>query len=105
MTRDKTFVAPAGVFTAGDVDKALALGESRATALGAPEIIVAGGGEIYAALIDRLDPASCDICASCAGRRRLFSGHRLVTLAGDFPSKIIPGAKAPMRTVDYIRVA
>ncbi|MGP8264938.1 MAG: dihydrofolate reductase [Beijerinckiaceae bacterium] len=55
VTRDKSFAAPAGVFTAGDVDAALALAELRAKALGALEIIVAGGGEIYAALNERLD--------------------------------------------------
>jgi dihydrofolate reductase len=55
VTRDPNFKPPAGVYVASDVDAALALAEDRAQALGAAEIIIAGGGEIYAALIDRLD--------------------------------------------------
>jgi dihydrofolate reductase len=55
VTRDKSFTPPVGVFTASNVDTAVELAEVRAHAMGAPEIIVAGGGEIYAVLIDRLE--------------------------------------------------
>ncbi|WP_297298829.1 dihydrofolate reductase [uncultured Methylovirgula sp.] len=55
VTRDPSFKPPAGVYTASDIDTALALAEIRAKALGAAEIVIAGGGEIYAAVIDRLD--------------------------------------------------
>jgi dihydrofolate reductase len=55
VTRDAKFVPPPGVFTASTIDAALQLATVRAGALGASEIIVAGGGEIYAALLDRID--------------------------------------------------
>ncbi len=55
VTRDSTFVPPPSVFVAADVEEALALGKSRAEVLGAKEIILAGGGEIFRALIDRVD--------------------------------------------------
>jgi dihydrofolate reductase len=55
LTRDASFELPAGVFRAASVPAATALAEARAMALGATEVIVAGGGEVYAALIDRLD--------------------------------------------------
>lgn len=54
-TRDAAFAAPPGVFVATDVEAALQLAKQRAQALGADEIIVAGGGEIFAALLDRID--------------------------------------------------
>jgi dihydrofolate reductase len=55
VTRDAKFVPPPGVFVASTIDAALHLGTARADVLGAPEIIIAGGGEIYAALLDRID--------------------------------------------------
>jgi dihydrofolate reductase len=55
VTRDAKFVPPPGVFVASTIDAALQLAAARADALGASEIIVAGGGEIYAALLDRID--------------------------------------------------
>ncbi len=55
VTRDAAFAAPPGVFVAADVEAALQLAERRAQALGADEIVVAGGGEIFAALLDRID--------------------------------------------------
>jgi dihydrofolate reductase len=50
VTRDAAY-APDGVAVVHDIDAALRLGESRARALGANEIVVAGGGEIYAQTI------------------------------------------------------
>jgi dihydrofolate reductase len=46
---------PAGVHRATSIDAALALGQERAQAMGAPEVIVAGGAELYRELIDRCD--------------------------------------------------
>jgi dihydrofolate reductase len=47
--------APAGVRIARDIDAALSLGEAIAGEMNADEIIVAGGGEIYAQTIGRAD--------------------------------------------------
>lgn len=55
LTRDRHFAPPAGVFVAASVETALELAEARAQALGAAEIVLAGGGEIFAALLDRVD--------------------------------------------------
>jgi dihydrofolate reductase len=55
VTRDAKFVPPSGVFVASTIDAASHLAAARADVLGASEIIVAGGGEIYAALLDRID--------------------------------------------------
>jgi dihydrofolate reductase len=52
VTRDEAY-APAGVEVARDIDAALLLAETRARAAGVDEIIVAGGGEIYAQTIAR----------------------------------------------------
>jgi dihydrofolate reductase len=52
VTRDESF-APEGVGVARDVDAALRLAETSARKLGAEEIIVGGGGEIYAQTIAR----------------------------------------------------
>lgn len=54
VTRDPGFFA-AGVLVAHGVGEALALATERAAAMGADAIIVAGGGELYAATIDRAD--------------------------------------------------
>jgi dihydrofolate reductase len=50
VTRDPAF-APSGVIIAHELDAALDLASGRARAMGADEIIVAGGGEIYAQTI------------------------------------------------------
>jgi dihydrofolate reductase len=52
ITRDPAF-APPGVFVAHELDAGLDLAGERACALGAGEIIVAGGDEIYAQTIAR----------------------------------------------------
>ncbi len=54
ITRDSGF-AYEGVEVAHDVDVALALAADAARAMGADEIVVAGGGEIYRQLMDRAD--------------------------------------------------
>ena len=52
VTRDPDF-ASSGVFVAHDLDAGLDLARKRASAMGADQIIVAGGGEIYAQTIER----------------------------------------------------
>ena len=46
---------PAGVHAAIDPEQALGLARERATALGASEIAVIGGAELFAAIMPRLD--------------------------------------------------
>jgi dihydrofolate reductase len=52
VTRDPTFSA-SGVLVAPDIDAALDLAAERARATGADEIIIGGGGEIFAQTIAR----------------------------------------------------
>jgi dihydrofolate reductase len=52
VTRDPAF-APLGVFVAHSLGRGLDLAAERAYALGAEEIIIGGGGEIYAQTIAR----------------------------------------------------
>jgi dihydrofolate reductase len=52
VSRDPHF-APEGVVVARDIDEAVRLGETIAERLGVGEIMVAGGGEIYAQTIAR----------------------------------------------------
>ncbi len=54
VTRDPQFAA-VGVLVARDPEMALALAADRARAMGADEIVIAGGGEIYAGLMGRAD--------------------------------------------------
>jgi dihydrofolate reductase len=50
VTRDPAF-APPGVFVAHNLDAALDLAAKRARAMSAGEVIIAGGGEVYAQTI------------------------------------------------------
>jgi dihydrofolate reductase len=52
VTRDEAY-APEGVEVARDIDAALRLAEAKAGAAGVDEVVVAGGGEIYAQTIAR----------------------------------------------------
>jgi dihydrofolate reductase len=52
VTRDRSF-APAGVLVAHDLERGLDLAADRARAMGADEIIIGGGGEIYAQTMAR----------------------------------------------------
>ena len=57
LTRDLGF-APPGIYVVHDLESALKLAQERAQAMGAKEIIVAGGGDLYAQTINlaqRLD--------------------------------------------------
>lgn len=55
VSRNRDFAAPDAVFRAANIDEGLELARQRAKALGADEIMLVGGGELYAALIDRAD--------------------------------------------------
>ena len=54
VTRDRAFAAP-GVVVAHSIEAALRRAETCAAARGVNEIMVVGGAEIYAALLDRAD--------------------------------------------------
>ncbi len=54
VTRDEGFAAE-GVLVAHGLDAALGLAETRANALGADAVVIAGGGELYAEAIGRAD--------------------------------------------------
>lgn len=63
LTRETSFAA-SGVLAAHDLDAALALAAERGRAMGASEIIVAGGGELYRqtmARAARLDVTEVDL--------------------------------------------
>jgi dihydrofolate reductase len=51
VTRDSAFQAPAGVHVAASPREALELGRARAHAMGANEVILAGGAQLFAALL------------------------------------------------------
>lgn len=55
ISRDAAFTPPPGIHRAETIDAALALAAARAADMGADEIMLAGGGEIFAALINRAD--------------------------------------------------
>jgi dihydrofolate reductase len=55
VTRDPNFAAAEGVHVVHGIEDALACATDRAGAMQAQEIILAGGGEIYAAMIDKVD--------------------------------------------------
>ena len=52
VTRDPAFAAQ-GAHVVHDLDAAIALGQELAERLNAPEIMVAGGGELYGLLLDQ----------------------------------------------------
>jgi dihydrofolate reductase len=63
LTRDPVY-APPGVHVVHDLAAAFGLAQARAKAMGASEIIVAGGGELYAQALahaDKLDITRVDL--------------------------------------------
>jgi dihydrofolate reductase len=106
VTRDSAFAAPAGVFVAANIEAALQLGELRAKALRAEEIILAGGGEIFAALIDRLDRLYVTLVALSPPGDAFFpsidwSKWQEVSRTPHAPQK---GDDAAFTFVDYVRI-
>jgi dihydrofolate reductase len=55
VTSDARFTPPSGVYCAGTIEAAFELAVARAAAMAADEIILAGGAEIFASLIERVD--------------------------------------------------
>ena len=55
VTSERDFAAPPGVSVAHDLESGVALARARAVAMGAGEVIVAGGARLYEYLIDRAD--------------------------------------------------
>ncbi len=55
VSRDLNYVPPQGVYAATSVNAGLELARTRAGALNADEIMLAGGAELFAALIDHVD--------------------------------------------------
>ncbi len=55
LTKDPASGAAPGLYVAHDLGSALALAQTRANAMGAQEIILAGGGELYGALLPFVD--------------------------------------------------
>jgi dihydrofolate reductase len=105
VTRDSTFVPAPSVFVAADVEAALALGKARAAALGAEEIILAGGGEIFRALIDRVDRLHVTFVALSPPGDAFFppidwSKWQEVSREEHAPQK---GEDAAFTFVDYVR--
>ncbi len=69
-TRDRSF-AGAGVLVVHSLEEALALGQTRARAMGASAVILAGGGDLYAQLMhgaDRLELTEVDMTPRGATR-------------------------------------
>lgn len=55
VTRDPSFRADDGVHVAASPQAALRLAQARALAMGADEIVLAGGAQLYAALLDKVE--------------------------------------------------
>lgn len=55
VTRDPSFRAADGVHAAASPQAALRLAQARAVAMGADEIVLAGGAQLYAALLDKVE--------------------------------------------------
>ncbi len=105
VTRDRAFVAPTGVFVATSPEAALALAKTRAAALGAGEIILAGGTEIFAALIDYVDRLYVTLVALAPEGDAFFpsidwSQWREVSRTEHMPQK---GDDAAFTFIDYVR--
>lgn len=54
VTRARDFTVP-GIHVAANIEEAIRIARTRAAAMDASEVIVAGGGEIYALTMDRAD--------------------------------------------------
>lgn len=55
VTGERDFAAPPGVWVAHDLESGVDLARARAVAMGAGEVIVAGGESLYEHLIDRAE--------------------------------------------------
>lgn len=105
VSRDPGFVPPQGVFAASSIDAALALAAERAEALGADEIMLAGGADLFAALIDRVDRIYATFVAASPEGDVYFpaidwSQWRAVKREDHAPQK---GDDSAFAFVDYVR--
>ncbi|MDH7799628.1 MULTISPECIES: dihydrofolate reductase [unclassified Beijerinckia] len=109
ITRNPAFTAP-GVLTAPTLETALEIAHERAAAMGANEIIIAGGGEIYAQampLASRLEITEVDLAPEGdtyfpqvdAGAWRLVQR----TAHGPGGLELGPNDQAPFTFVTYER--
>ncbi len=104
VTRDRGFVFP-GAHVAGDLASALALAGARAAAMGADEIIVAGGGEIYAQTICGADALKITLVDLAPDGDAFFPAIDPAVWRESrreaHPAS--PGDEAPFAFIDYIR--
>ena len=104
VTRHPDFAAP-GVLVAHNLDAALDLAAERARAMRADEIIIAGGGEIYAQTIARAERLLItEVALDAKGETRFppidTSKWREATRE---PGKRGPNDEADFAFVDYVR--
>lgn len=104
LTREKGFVRP-GIYVAHDLESALQLARERATAMGAKEIIVAGGGDLYAqtiGLAQRLDVTEVHLSPSGDAFFPAFSQIDWIETART-PYEAGPGDEAPFTVLAFDR--
>lgn len=104
VTRDAAF-GPPGAHVAHTLDEALALAQARARDMGAREVIVAGGGELYAALISqalRLYVTEVDLAPEGDAHFPAIDQARWREIARQAPAPA-PGDEAGFAFVDYVR--
>ena len=105
VTRDPAFAAP-GAHVAHDPQAAIALGQELAERLKAPEIMVAGGGELYSLLLDQcaaLHMTEVDLAPEGDAFFPAIDPHRWRE-AGRVAHDPGPGDEAGFSFVDYVRV-
>lgn len=109
ITRNRDFAVP-GVHVAPTLEAALEIARERATAMGAGEIIVAGGGEIYAQampLATRLEITEVDLAPEGDTYFPEVDAHawRLVQRTAHGPGglELGPNDEAPFTFVTYER--
>jgi dihydrofolate reductase len=105
ISRDPGFVPPPGVYCAQTIEAALTLATVRARAMEADEIILAGGSEIFAALIDRIDRMYVTFVATAPAGDVFFppvdwSRWQEIRRADHLPQ---PGDDAAFAFVDFVR--
>jgi dihydrofolate reductase len=104
VSRDPAF-SPSGVHMVPDIESGLDLAARRAEAMGAREIVVAGGGEIYAQLLDRADRLHItEVDLAPAGNARFppIDPARWRE-TGREPHESGPGDESRFSFVDYVR--
>ena len=104
VTRERSFTA-AGVHAAHDIAAAQSLGQSRALAMGAPEVVLAGGAELYAAMLGqaaRLHITEVDLAPEGDAVFPPIDPARWREVARRFPIRA-PGDEAAFCFVEYAR--